>query len=205
MQLEGSSVEVRCTLPSGELVLSDGRVIKPKAVEVTASPATVGKEIESARAAQATLERVHRKLGDLPASPEKMNAIAAILVYESVGLSVDDIAVALRTSTENINRVRDLEAYRQLREMFDTAVFEDTKRAANHIIARGAGAAAKKIVSLVESEDENVSLTAARDVAKFAGVGMDKVNDAKVTGLNITIRRKGDKDDDNITVEINNG
>lgn len=198
------NTEVRLTLPTGELVLSDGRVVKPQVIEMKRPTAENAVVIENARQAQATLERTHRKLGELPETPERLNAFAAILVYESVGLSVDDIAVALRTSVDNIERVLELDAYKQLREMFDTATFEDTKRAANHIIARAATKATRKIVDFVDSDDPNIALNAARDVSKMAGVGVDRANENKISGLNIKITRAGDKKDDEITVEINN-
>lgn len=200
---EGASLkvvdEVKLTLPTGELVLASGKVVRP-----VQNPAVrVAREIKSGREAAAFLERTHRKLGDLPETPEKMNAIAAVLMYTGVGLRDTDIAVALRTSTDNIVRLKELDAYKQLSEMFDATVFEDAKRTANHVLARASANAAKRMVDLVEDEDAGIALAASRDVTRLAGVGVDKPDEGRISGLNIKIVRSGDKKDEEVTVEIN--
>lgn len=194
--------EVKLALPSGELVLASGKVVRPVATRQPA--AQIAREIQSGRQAAATLERVHRKLGDLPETTEKMNAIAAVLMYTGVGLSDTDIAIALKTSTENIGRLKELDAYKQLAEMFDSTVFDDAKRTANHIVARASADAAQRIVTAVSDDDPQIALAASRDVLRIAGVGTDRTDENKVSSLNIKITRKGDADDENITVEINN-
>jgi hypothetical protein len=196
--------EVALHLPDGQVVLKSGKVVRP--VEKTvAQPAVIAaREIKNGRQASDTLERIHRKLGDLPEQTEKMNAIACVLMYTGVGLRDDDIAIALRTSTDNVRRLKELDAYKQLSEMFDGAVFEDAKRTANHIVTRASARAANRIVSLLDAESDDVALAAARDVTRLAGVGADRVDPAKISSLNIKITRKGDKnDEDNVTVEFN--
>jgi len=198
--------EVALHLPDGQVVLKSGKVVRPVErlpVRTTDTPAKAAREIKNGRAAMETLERVHRKLGDLPEQAEKMNAIACVLMYTGVGLADTDIAIALRTSLENITRLKELDAYKQLAEMFDSTVFEDAKRTANHIVSRASAVAAQRIVSLVEDEDPNIGLSAAKEVARLAGVGVDRMDINKISSLNITIKRKGD-DEDNITVEVNN-
>lgn len=199
--MDGQSVpnEVKLTLPDGRLVLASGEVVTPQpAVELV-------REIQSGRAAARTLDRVHRKLGDLPEQTEKMNAVACVLMYTGVGLSDDDIAVALKTSTENVQRLKELDAYKQLSEMFDATVFEDAKRTANHIITRASADAASTMVDAVYDKDKAIALTASREVLRLAGVGTDRANDSKISALSIKITRASDgKSDDNVTVEINN-
>lgn len=193
--------EVALHLPTGEVVLKSGRVMKP--VQARQPAAQLGREIKSGRAAAATLEKVHRKLGDLPETTEKMNAIACVLMYTGVGLSDTDIAVALKTSADNIQRLKELDAYKQLAEMFDSTVFDDAKRQANHILAKSATHAAYRMIDAIDdAEITQNQLSAARDVLRLAGVGTDRVDEAKISNLNIKITRKGDADD--VTVEINN-
>lgn len=190
---------VKLTLPDGRLVLDTGEVVVPQpAVEIA-------REIESGREATRTLERIHRKLGDLPEQTEKMNAIAAVLMYTGVGLSDVDIAVALKTSAENIERLKELDAYKQLAEMFDSTVFEDAKRTANHIVSRASANAAQRMVEAIRDKDSQVALVASRDVLRLAGVGADRANDSRISSLNIKITRTGEKHEDEITVELNNG
>jgi hypothetical protein len=173
-------------------------------VQVPQPAAQIHREIANGRAASRTLERIHRKLGDLPDLPAKMNPIAAILAYTAIGLNNADIATSLGASEAQIETIKDSELYKQFAEMFDKTVFEDAKRNANHIVARSADLAANTLVALVESKDESISLNAARDVTRLAGVGLDKSDQNKISGLNIKIIRAGDKKSEEITVEINN-
>lgn len=190
---------VKLYLPDGRVVLDDGSVVKP----VTQPAAQMSREIKNGRAAAETLERVHRKLGDLPEKSEKMNAIAAVLMYSGVGLSDTDIAIALKTSTDNVERLKQLDAYRQLAEMFDDTVFEDAKRTANHIITNAAASAATRVVAAVDDPDPMIAVGASREVLKLAGVGADRADPTKIGSLNIKITRKGDKREDEVTVEVN--
>jgi hypothetical protein len=195
-------------LPDGQLVLKSGKVVRPIAPlpvlteDSSNHPGDFAREIKNGRAAAESLERIHRKLGDLPEQTEKMNAIACVLMYTGVGIADGDIAVALKTSVENIERLKSLDAYRQLAEMFDSTVFEDAKRTANHIVSRASAHAAQRIVSLISDEDRNIGLSAAKEVARMAGLGVDRVDTNKISSLNIKITRKGDSED-NITVEVN--
>lgn len=190
---------VKLTLPDGRLVLDTGEVVVPQPV------VDIAREIESGREAARTLERIHRKLGDLPEQTEKMNAIAAVLMYTGVGLLDVDIAIALKTSAENIERLKELDAYKQLAEMFDATVFEDAKRTANHIVSRASADAAARMVSAIRDKDPQVAVVASRDILRLAGVGADRANDSRISSLNIKITRTGERKEDEITVELNNG
>src|SRR5262249_41351130 len=80
------SDEVALHLPDGQLVLKSGKVVRPVAVlPVSVEERQDGakhkaREIKNGRQAQEALERIHRKLGDLPEDTEKMNAIACVLL-----------------------------------------------------------------------------------------------------------------------------
>src|SRR5215475_7771554 len=109
--------EVALYLPDGQVVLKSGKVVRPVAalpvraqeiVDAGDTPKAKAREIKNGRVAMETLERIHRKLGDLPETSEKMNAIACVLMYTGVGLADTDIAVALRTSVENVQRLKAL-------------------------------------------------------------------------------------------------
>jgi hypothetical protein len=191
--------EVALHLPDGQVVLKSGKVVKP--IEAPQTTVRAAREIKNGRQASDTLERIHRKLGDLPEQAEKMNAIACVLMYTGVGLNDNDIALALKTSTENVVRLKQLDAYKQLAEMFDRTVFEDAKQQANHIISRAAANAAHRIVEFVDDDDPLISMSAAKEVARMAGVGADRVDPTKISSLNITIKRKGD--DDDVTIQVN--
>lgn len=203
MSASQENPKVALTLPDGRIVLDTGEVVVTKVVQQPA--AAMATEIKNGRAASAALERIHRKLGDLPEQTEKMNAIAAVLMYTGVGLADTDIAVALKTSEENITKLKELDSYKQLAEMFDSTVFEDAKRTANHIVSRASAHAADRVVQGISDPDPTVAIVASREVLRLAGVGTDRADPSKISSLNIKITRSGDKrGEDDVTVEINN-
>lgn len=191
---------VKLRLPDGTLIMENGTAVSPKKAEQRA----IGfvREIQSGREAAATLQRIHRKLGDLPTDGHKMNAIAATLMYTAVGLSDEDIAKALATSPDNIKRLKQLDAFTQLAEMFDSTVFDDAKRTANHILSRAASRAAERIVDAIDDDDPNIALVASRDVTRLEGVGVDGEQSRRIGGLNIVIRRKGERGEDDISINV---
>jgi alanine dehydrogenase len=204
VQLDESSIKL--TLPNGDKLLADGRVVKD--VSINQPAITTVREIQNGRAAARTLEKVHRKLGDLPEGDGKqLNAIAAILMYTGVGLSDEDIAIALGAHVDTIKAIKELDAYKQLSDMFDSNLFDDAKRSATHIIARAAARATDRLVEGIESTNEQVAIVAAREVAKMNGISTEHTGSEKKSGLNIKIVRKGERSvsDETITVELNNG
>lgn len=203
MQLEENSPLIKLTLPNGDKLLADGTIYKEK--QAIQPAVAAGREILNGRAASRTLQRVHRKLGDLPDGDGKqLNAIAAILMYTGVGLADEDIAVALGAHVDHIKNIKELDAYRQLSEMFDSAVFDDAKRTAAHIVAKASTSAANRMVDALESPNEQVAVVAAREVLKMNGISTEHTGTDKKSGLNIRIVRKGEKQsEETITVELN--
>jgi len=195
-----NDLEVRLTLQDGSVVLNNGKVMKP--IQAPQPAAAMSREITSGRQAAAILEKQSRKLGDLPDVPEKMNAFCAVITYSMLGLSDADIAIALKTSEQNVKKLKDLDAYHQLVQMFDTTVFEDNKRAANHMLAKASERATRRMIEGIDSQREDIAIVAARDVMKLAGVGQQEEQTKRVGGLNIRIIRKGEQQEDEIRVEL---
>lgn len=177
--------------------MDDGRAVVPR--KQSAAMDTV-REIESGRQAARTLERIHRRLGDLPADGQRMNAIAAVLMYSAVGLEDADIATALGTSEESIAQLKKLDAYTQLAEMFDRTAFDDAKRTANHIIAGASARAAEGLTAMVDDNDPLIALSASKEVLRLADIGTAESANKRIGGLNIVIRRKGDRSDEEIHI-----
>ena len=194
--------DVALVLPDGTSILKNGRAI-PAGSEQPSNIATLAREVQSGRQAAQTLQRMHRKLGDLPETPQKMNPIAAIVTYRAIGLNDEDIAVALGASVEQIQTVCASEAYKQIEQMFDQTVFEDERRNAKHLIAKAASRAAITMTSMIDSSDENIALVASRDVLKLSGISTEEERTRSQGALRIVVTRKGEKDD-SISVELNN-
>lgn len=193
-----SEQAVMLTLPSGEQVLQDGTIHDPN----KQTAARISTEIISGRAASALINKVHRRLGDLPDTSSRLNPICAVITYTAIGLSNADIAVALDTTVENIERLKGLDSYAQIAEMFDQTVFENEKQQAKHIIAKHAHRAAASMVSMIEDGDPNIALAASRDVLKIAGVDTREDTDRKMDGLKITIIKSDRQGSDSVTVTL---
>lgn len=198
MSPDGSNAVL--ALANGKQVLPDGRVVST--VAVPQPSAQIHREIVSGRQAAKTLDRIHRKLGDLPDIPQKMNPIAAVLSYTAIGLSDADIATALGAAVEQIQVLKDSEPYKQLADMFDKTVFEDARKNAKHIIARAADRAATKISDAIDSDDPLISLAASRDIIKFGGISLDESTGRSLGGLKIVIEKSDGKNADNVTVTL---
>ena len=181
-------------LANGKTILPDGTVTRT--VTVPQPSAQFSREIVSGRAASATLERIHRKLGDLPDEPVKMNPIAAVISYTAIGLSDADIATSLGATEAQIKTIKDSEAYKLFAEMFDKTVFEDARRNAKHIVAKASDKAAQTMVDLLDSSDESIKAVASRELLKTAGVSLDESSNKLSGGLKIVIERAGQHNDD---------
>ena len=197
-----AATDVALVLPDGTTILKNGRAV-PVGKEQPANITKFAEEVQSGRQAAQTLQRMHRKLGDLPDTPQKMNPIAAIITYRAIGLNDEDIATALGATVEQIQTVCESEAYKQIEQMFDQTVFEDERRNAKHLIAKAATRAANTMVSMIDSSDENIALVASRDVLKLSGINTEEERTRSQGALRIVVTRKGEKDD-SISVELNN-
>lgn len=197
MQLEQPSVDDRVvqTFHDGRMLLKDGSVV----TTLPQPAAQISREIRSGRQSARALERIHRKLGDLPDIPQKMNPVAAVLLYSCIGLNNADIATALGASEKQIEVIKDSELYSKLFQLFDTSVFEDARRNAKHIISRAADHAAETMVAALGSNDEAIALAASREVLKTAGVSSESGTEDRLSGLNIRITRK---EDDSVNINV---
>jgi hypothetical protein len=188
---------VALVLADGRKVLKDGTVVE----EVPANAVVISREISSGRSAARTLERMHRKLGDLPDIPQKMNPVAAVILYTCIGLNNADIATALGAEESQIQTIKDSELYGALFKLFDETVFADAKQNARHIIAKASDKAANVLVDSLDSNNEGARIAASREITRLAGLSLEQTNENKLSGLHIRITRKEDEQSD-LTVEI---
>lgn len=161
--------------PEAVLILPDGRQVMPDGSTIDPKKTTV-QQIENGKTAVALITKMKRNLGDLPDIPDKMNPICVILTYSSIGLSNEDIALALKADISQIERLKESDLYEQLEKMFDERVFEDEQRTARHIVSKAAANAAAKMVSLVDAQSGDLALAAARDVMRISGVDKSQQN-----------------------------
>src|ERR1700753_3288441 len=136
------TVQQQLPTPTDELILPDGTVILPDGSikDPAVEAATI---VENGTTAIALVQRMRRTLGDMPDVPRNMNPVACVIVYTQVGLSDEDIAAALSTDLDTIQRLKASEIYSKLTELFEERVFEDERKTAQHIISKHSATAAQ--------------------------------------------------------------
>lgn len=185
------------------LVLADGTKIDPASGEVIRDRPARFVAIPSNRQAVETVTRARRQLTELPAVPKQMNLLAAVYVYTTFGLSVEDIAIATGLNVEQIERVRSLDEYKTVAAEMTKAVVVSDVDDVRTVLARNAKAAAERMLELADSENEGVAVKAAADILDRAGLRPADVVQHNVTmqgGLAIEIVEK--KSSDMPTIEM---
>lgn len=150
-------------LADGTQISGDGKVIKP----IRASIPRV--EIPNNSIAQHIVSRTRRRLSDLPAPPATMNAISVLMMYTMMGVPDADIAVAMEIPRDNIKRIRETDIYKEAQRAVAASILDHDTDDIRTRIAQNARSAADKVASLLESDDEGVQLSAAKDVLDRAG------------------------------------
>jgi hypothetical protein len=152
-----------------QLVLVDGTIITPNQV-VKSFDDEEYVRIPTHSEAVAQVEKVSRKLSDLPDVPERMTAISVVLTYHMFGLEDSDIAIALGMRVEQVTNIKMLEAFTELQEAVIKNMVTSTKGAVQDILEQGAVRAAKRTQHLMEhAEAESVQLSAAKDILDRTG------------------------------------
>lgn len=154
----------RLPKPGAPLQLADGSVLQP-----TVASTFKRTEILSNTAAQRLVSNTHRKLEELPATAKQLNGFAAVLTYTGIGLSDDEISVATGLTGEQIVWMRQQPAYTTLETYILSAAKQEAVSEIKAILVGGEIKAATKIVELVESDNEKISLAAARDILDRGG------------------------------------
>ena len=116
---------------------------------------------------EATFQR--RRLADLPDIPDQMNTISVVLSYTIFGLSEDDIASAIGLETEQVVRIRSLDAYAKLEEALIENINRQDLDDVRGLFVQQSRTAANRLLDLAQSETEGISLSATKDILDRAG------------------------------------
>ena len=137
---------------------SNGSVIRDKFVEVPTHTE-----------AQKLVAKTRRTLAELPVAPKEMNAISVICMYTLLGVSDQEIALAIDTTVERVERTKMLDAYQEIETDIVKAILDhDTDNVRNYIQAH-AHRAARKIVEIAQTEGGALGLAASKDILDRAG------------------------------------
>lgn len=149
------------------LVLADGTKIDPSTGRVIRERKFV--EVPRASDAQRQVTAVRRTLAELPMPPKTMPAIAVVMAYTLWGLSDEQIALGMEITLDQVRRIKMSEAY----STFYTSVAETlVKTQADDVrsmIAQQSQSAVQRIVELMDSDREDIVLSASKDLLDRAG------------------------------------
>lgn len=153
------------------LVLADGTKIDPSTGAVIKEDPAEPKKIEvpTNRKAQDLVVSTRRSLVDLPEPPKTMNGIAVVLAYTLMGLSDDEIGVAVGASIQAIKQIKRTDAFKSSLENLIEGALEADEGSVRTIFHQHAASAAGKVVELMTSENEQLALRASQDVLDRSG------------------------------------
>jgi hypothetical protein len=161
------------------------------------------KKLKNARARASFGEGKRRYLDDLPLPADQSRAVALVSAYTLFGLNTADIAFIVKTSTDIVEQIKNTKGFVEFIDAMLANVREHDADKVRKKINDSAFKAAEKITELVQSHDEKVSLSAARDVLdRHTGAGQVPAN-GNATGL--VIRIIDDRDNPNAKVDVNFG
>lgn len=159
---------------SAPLVLKDGTKIDPatgkRIVEgVTKQQVEQMIEVPPAIEAQRLVINARRKIADLPAVPNTMNAVSVVLAYSMFGLSDDEIAVATKLTVDQVTRMKASPIYEQYSAVIvENLMHSDTENVRN-LFAAHTRAAVSTLVAGLTSPKATDRLKAADSLLDRAG------------------------------------
>jgi len=155
--------------PGEPLELADGTKIDPATGRVI-KPVTEYVEVPTDRDAVALVTRVRSKtITDLPAPPKQMNAISLIVLYTLYGLDDTQIAVVAGITKDQVTQIKMLDAFDKMLDEVTNNIMDAETSDVGALFKQNARAAAIRVATLVDSEDDDISLRASKDVLDRAG------------------------------------
>jgi ubiquitin C-terminal hydrolase len=140
------------------------------------------------------------RVEDLPTNPKMMNVIGAILTYQIIGLSNNEICFALNCSMDQLESVIATDGFIGAQNMLYDAFHRSQLANARGILAANTVKAATILTDALGAEDETVSMRAAESILNRNGITGDDVGQ-RSGGLTIKIVRDTKISD----IEINIG
>jgi hypothetical protein len=157
-------------LDSNILTLADGTEIDPS----TGTP--IGAPVEETYVVVPNYNDIQRqivsarsRIADMPLPPSQMTSIGIVLFYTMIGLHDEDISLVTGLNQDQIGKIRISDSYTTIYQDFLAKVMENDIDDVRSMFVRGSRQAAGKMMSLMNSESENVQMAAAKDILDRAG------------------------------------
>lgn len=160
-------------LPVGNepLVLADGTKIDTATGKVMRDTANAFVAVPSNREAQKIIARTRRTIGELPAPPQELSAVALVAFYTLYGLGDNDIAIALdgKLTVDQIKNVRELDAYVEFMDSAKANILHTESTSVREVFEQNAFAAANRVAELAASDNDVLAFKASQDILDRAG------------------------------------
>jgi hypothetical protein len=163
-------------LADGSLVYKNGQIVAPRSeAEPTTATTSLNAQpsddddVRSEFDASRLVIPVQRRLRDLPENTRTMNGIAAVLGYTLFGLSDDDIAEAIGTTTDRIVSIRQLPSYQLLRNDAITNVISAEQSDVRELFVKHSRKAVHTVVEGMNAKKTSDRLKAAGDILDRSG------------------------------------
>lgn len=156
-------------LDNEPLVLADGTKIDPESGRPIKETTLVA--IPAPGEAQRIVARARKGVAELPLPPRQLSGVALVAFYTLFGLNDQDISIALDTqlSVEQIERIRNLDAYIEFMETAKANIVHTQSDTVREMFQTHASNAASKIINLSQGEDDILAFKASQDVLDRAG------------------------------------
>jgi hypothetical protein len=125
-------------------------------------------EIPAPTAAQEMVARSRRSVADMPVPPQQMNGVSLVVFYTMWGLSVQDIALQINGTVEQVKRIKKLPEYEKLYGDLFKSVMEFEANDIRGFFQQKAKDAAGKIYETM-NEEGALGFAAAKDILDRAG------------------------------------
>jgi hypothetical protein len=152
-------------LHDGTLVHADGRIVSPN------TPAVAVREVEIPTHSEARdlVLNARRKASDLPEAAGTMNAISVVLMYELFGLDNTETAVASNLKLSQIENIKQLDAYQQMKDTVVSSILEAETGSVRELFVSKARESANTLVDMASNAKGALRLMAANSVLDRAG------------------------------------
>ena len=125
--------------------------------------------IPSATEAIRAVERVNKRISDLPVPPKQMNVVSLVMSYSLFGLSDNDIGIAIGLSIEQIGRIKMSDAYGDVRETIVENIIESDAEAVRTMFTDASKGAVNKLIEIANKADDKTALGAVNSILDRAG------------------------------------
>lgn len=149
--------------------LADGRKVDVLSGKIAREDSPELVEVPGALEAVETVTRTKLRLIDLPLPPKQMNVVSVVLLYYLIGLSLEETAIALKLSEEQVARIRMSDAFAELKKKATDSIIEHDAENVRGLFTKHAISAARGLANLMHSDDDKIRITAMKDILDRAG------------------------------------